>query len=341
MEALQERRSRRAEVDFLTTAEEAIRVNADGPSTHTSLHHRYLRVQDLQNLRHRIFAPRRPIMGPFAGRHTSPQRGHSVEFTDYREYVPGDDVADIDWKAYGRSDRLYIKRFEHQADMSVHLLVDASASMAYAGLRDDAHAGDAAGGPSKYDQACFLAAAIAFVTLQQQDRVAFARASGGLQDYAPAQGSLRHLASVLDAMDGPQAGRACLADAIDAFAQRATHRGLFVVLSDLLEDPVEIGRALAGLTHRGMDVIVFHVLHPDELRLPAAEEAVFLDSETGERVRVDTEEVREAYERLVQERMSAWARLFRSRGMDSQVVTTDVHYGVALEGYLLGRAAVR
>ena len=145
--------------------------------------HRYLRVEDLRRLRHLFFAARRPVDGRYAGRHASPQRGHAVEFSDYREYAPGDELGDVDWRVYGRSDRLFIKLFEHQTDMTVQLLVDASASMGYAGLdvgspsrltrlrrparRPGAGLG-AASRASKYDQACLLAGAIAFLAIKQQ-----------------------------------------------------------------------------------------------------------------------------------------------------------------------------
>ncbi len=322
--------------------------------------HRYLRVQDLRNLRHQVFSPRRPVEGLYAGRHTSPQRGHAAEFSDYREYVPGDDLADIDWKVYGRSDRLYIKQFEHQAGMSVHLLVDASASMDYAGMDDARASGDSwlsrvhsAGrklrgrvrdnvfaNPTKYDQACLLAAAIAFLIVKQQDRVALGRAREGLQDFLPPQGSFRHLGNVLKALEGKIGSKARLADAIEQYAARTRRRGLFLIFSDLMEEPDEMARALSLLAHRSMEVIVFHVLHRDELQLPDLAEAVFIDSESRQRVRLNVEDVRQTYHRQVTLRMQAWTRLFRTRGIDYNLVTTDMHYSKALEGYLFGRAAV-
>src|SRR5688572_21411905 len=95
------------------------------------LTHKYLRVADLRRLRNLLFSARRPVEGRYAGRHISPQsRRAGIEFTDYRQYTAGDEIGDIDWKVFGRSDRLFVKLFEHQSDMTVHLLVDASASMA-------------------------------------------------------------------------------------------------------------------------------------------------------------------------------------------------------------------
>jgi len=139
------------------------------------LNRKYLRTQDLRRLKNVFFSSRRVVEGQYAGRHASPQRGHSVEFNDYRQYMPGDEVADIDWKVYGRSDKMFIKLFEHQSDMTVNLVVDGSASMAYAGLD---------GRYSKYDHACLMAAAIAFLTTKQQDKVSFALANRLLNNAA-------------------------------------------------------------------------------------------------------------------------------------------------------------
>lgn len=331
---------------------------ADHPDA--SFSHRYLRVSDLRNLRNMIFSPRRRIEGQYAGRHATPQRGQAIEFSDYREYVPGDAVTDIDWKVYGRSDRLYIKQFEHQADMTVNLLIDASASMHYRGHEGRPRFGTswlggvgAAGrkikraapdgvitNPSKYDQACLMAAAIAFLTVKQQDRVALGIACNGLDNFVPPGGSFRHLHTVLSTLEREPRAHAGLAIAITEAARRTDRRGLFLVFSDLMEDQDELAKALSLLTHRGMEAIVFQVLHRDELRLPDLPEAVFIDSETGQRVRLSARDVRAPYEEAVQRRMASWRRLFRGRGIDHHVVTTDTHYSKALEGYMFTRAAM-
>lgn len=308
---------------------------------------RYLRVQDIRALRHMIFAARRPVGGLYAGRHPSPQRGRSVEFTDYREYAPGDSPTDIDWKVYGRTERLMVKLFEHQSDMAVSLLVDGSSSMAYRGLparslRHDAPHADAP--LSKYDQACRLAAAIGFLTVKQQDHVAFGVARDGLAAFQPAHGSPMHLRRVLAAMEQnlPPANTAArLGDALTHFAQRVTRKGLVLVFSDLMEERDDILRAFFLFTHRGNDVIVFHVLHPHELDLPDAEETLFVDSETGEQVRLDVAAARPLYAERLRQYLDAWTAAFRQRGIDYTRVRTDEPFQKALEGYLLRRSAVR
>lgn len=336
---------------------------SNDPSTDTAPPpSRYLRVQELNHLRNTLFAPRRPVRGTYAGRHTSRQRGHCIEFNDYREYTPGDEVADIDWKAYGRSDRLFIKLFEHQADMTVSLLVDASASMGYAGLNQTADvnpavswmdrvrsvsrkrrsAGDGSRiiNPSKYDQACLMAAAIAFLTVRQQDRVGFAAAQEGLRHYLTPHGGFTHLNHVLRSMElARPTGRARLPKALDELGRRAQRRGLLVVFSDLMEDREQIMQALSAFTSRGGEVIVFHVLHADELQLPDLDEALFVDSETGQRVRMNVRDVRPAYEARIRQSIDTWRTTLTARGIDYQLASTATHYHEAIRDYLFTRAA--
>ena len=296
------------------------------------LNRKYLRTQDLRRLKNVFFSSRRVVEGQYAGRHASPQRGHSVEFNDYRQYMPGDEVADIDWKVYGRSDKMFIKLFEHQSDMTVNLVVDGSASMAYAGLD---------GRYSKYDHACLMAAAIAFLTTKQQDKVSFALAKEGLDVFHRPYGSFGHLVGVLKAMETTRpAGQARLAEALRKAASLIGRKGLLVVFSDFLDDLEEIFNALSIFTHRGSEVIAFHVLHADELKLPSAAEAIFQDSESGQRLPVSVEDVRPAYEVKLAEFLTAVSSNCKGRGMDYNLVSTAVSYNTALEQYLFQRAAM-
>ena len=157
---------------------------------------KYLQPGDLRRLAHMSFAPRRIIHGRYGGHYATNQRGQSIEFRDYREYLPGDEVSKIDWKVLGRSDKLFIKIFEHHSELTVHLLVDASASMDYRGARTS-HRDQW----SKYDYACMMAASIAFLVMKQHDRFGFAVSRGGLVEQIPAQCSMQHLMNILRRME--------------------------------------------------------------------------------------------------------------------------------------------
>ncbi len=327
------------------------------PSTDAALPptRRYLRIQELAPLRNALFASRRPVRGVYAGRHASRQRGHCAEFNDYREYTPGDEASDIDWKVFGRSDRMFIKLFEHQTDMTVTLLVDASASMGFAGvdgshtrsdkndqLADTPRDPTALIHPSKYDYACLMAGAIAFLTVRQQDRIGFAAAQQGLHTCLPPRGGFSHLDQLLRLMEQMNpADRAHLPEALHGLAaQRTGRRGLLVVLSDLHEDRGEILDELGAFTSVGGEAVVFHVLHAEEWRLPDLAQAVFIDSETGRRVRVDTQELRADYEQQVRGATEAWRSALNARGIDYRPVSTATVYHQALSDYLFTRSGV-
>jgi len=307
------------------------------------------------------FAPRGPIRGRYAGRHASRQRGHCIEFNDYREYIPGDEIGDIDWKAYARSDRLFIKNYEHQTDMTVGLLIDASASMAYDGVHPRKHR-RAQGGASwmdrfgfrrskpaaiskdahisKYDYACRMAASIAYLLTRQQDHVALCFARQGLHNPLEPRTGFNHLGRLLNAMETVKIqGRSSLDCAIGDYTQRLPRRSLMIVFSDLLEPREPILHALNTFTARGGEVIVFQTRHEHELTLPDCHDAVFIDSETGQRVRLSVPEIRGAYQDRLNQDTDAWRRALAAVGIDFHPVSTATHYHEAISDYLFARAS--
>lgn len=314
----------------------------------------YLNSADLAPLRHLVFASRRAVMGHYAGKHASPQRGHSVEFQDYRDYTPGDPLGEIDWKVYGRSDKLFIKLFEHQSDMTVNLIVDASASMGYRGTGsgDRGPGRQNRGGffrtpnpgpraPSKYDHACAMAAAIAFLVTKQQDKVSFGLAQRGLQQAVRAAGTYPHLHQIVGVMEEAQPrGPANLAATLHAAARQAKRKGLLIVFSDLEEPRDPILEGLARFLHRGHEVIVFHTLHQDELQLPDLSAAMFIDSETGREVRVNIDDIRADYETKIKSQLDGWRKVLTARGVDYNLVSTATPYHEALRRYLFNRASL-
>jgi uncharacterized protein (DUF58 family) len=291
---------------------------------------KYLRLKDLQRLQSFVFSPRRALEGQYAGQHPTPQRGQSVEFRDFRQYMPGDEVGDVDWKVYGRTDKLYVRIYEHETELAVTILVDASASMAYRGNTAD----------SKFDQACRLAGAIGFVVSNQQDRVALGYCRDGLTGFKRKSSSLSHLIGMLDSMEQQlPSGRAQLPRAIQQVAGSMGRGQILIVISDLWDDHGAILKAASQVTHRGSEVIVFHVLHEDELQLPSASDALFIDSESGQRIRLNVDDIRSTYESKMQLRLTAWERSCRMADIDYHLLTTSKPYHEALEKYLCRRTS--
>lgn len=290
--------------------------------------------------------------GVMSGMHRSPYQGLAVEFAEHRQYVPGDPVRHIDWKVFGRSDKLYLKRYQQETNLDVHVLVDASASMKYGTLRVKSGWGGTRTGRehlwTKYDHATAAAAALAFLALAQRDRV-----SMGLFGPTPLQGARcsnaqGHWRSVVQALaTAPVDGRADLLRAVDELLTRAGHRSLVVVVSDFLMPPEMVRDSVARLRHRGHDVILLRVLDRQELRFDLDETAPFTGLEGEAALEVDTRAVRAAY----LEEMAADERNLErlARGMGVDLVRLDTHESVgpvlaallARRERMLGRGAGR
>ncbi len=291
---------------------------------------KYLRLKDLQRLQSFVFSPRRTLEGQYAGQHPTPQRGQSVEFRDFRQYMPGDEVGDVDWKVYGRTDKLYVRIYEHETELAVTILIDASASMAYRGSTTD----------SKFDLACRLAGAISFVVMNQQDRIAVGYCRDGLTGFQRKSSSLSQLIGMLDSMERQLPdGRADLPRAIQQVGGKLGRGQILILISDLWDDQAAILKAASQITHRGSEVIVFHVLHDDELKLPNTSDAMFIDSESRQRIRLNIDDIRSTYEQKIQARLKSWERSCRTADIDYHLLTTSKPYYETLEKYLCRRTS--
>ncbi len=298
---------------------------------------RYLRPAELRGLKNLLFVARTLVEGLYAGPHRSRSRGHSIEFADYREYCPGDDIGDIDWKAYGRSDRLFVRLFEAHTNMLVYPLLDCSGSMGYAG----AAVGEPGEAPlSKFEYSCYLLAALSFLVIKQGDRIGLGLFRERLEDFAPPGGTFGHLYGLLNRLEHVSpVGRTNVSSVLREAFGAMKPRGLLIVLSDFLEEPAAIFDALGPYRHRGFEIILFHVLHEDELHLPRVSNARFVDSETGESLTIVPADVREDYERRIAAHIDALRAGCRARRIDYNVVTTATSYYDVLGRYLAKRTA--
>jgi len=296
------------------------------------LNRKYFRPEDLRRLSHADFSSRRAIEGLYTGKHKTAQRGQSIEFRDYRQYIPGDPVNHVDWKVFGRTDKLFIKLFEHQAELTVHLLVDGSNSMKFDGFaRGKAD--------SKYDCSCRLAAAIGFLVAKQQDRFSFSVAADGLSHLRRPGGSMRHLMSVLDQMEQIRPkGIAQIPAAIDELIRFSKSKDLLCVFTDLLDLSDELLKKLNTWQLRGGEVIVFQVLHDDEIELPSdLSSGEFIDSESGSRVRIDIASVRDTYREKMSQFLENCRNQCSRQGFGYNLVRTSESYTKVLQQYFARR----
>lgn len=295
--------------------------------------HKYLDERALGFLKHLSFSPRRAADGAYTGKHKSLLKGHSQEFTDYREYMPGDDIRKVDWKVFGRTDRYVIKLCEQETVMTCYLLVDSSASMAFGGPWHKEFFG--ADDVSKYDYACYLAAALSYLLLKQGDRVSLTLFDSEIGQHLPAGSTFSHLEKVLNALETQRMGkRTSIARVLQEASSLLKRRGILILISDLLDDPEELFGTLDMYLHRDFEVILFHVLHKHELELPSLPSVNFIDCESNERLTSIPADIRQAYRRELQAYADTILAMAEARKIDYELISTETPYEAALQGYV-------
>jgi len=293
----------------------------------------YLNEGDLEFLRHLHFSPRVLVDGAYAGKHRSPVKGHSQEFTDYREYVPGDEPRRIDWKVHGRTDRYIIKLSEQETVMTGYLLVDKSASMAFGGKQYQDYFG--VHDMSKIEYAGRLAAALSYLLVKQGDKVGLTLFDSKVRQHVPAGGTYSQLYRILDLLQTSQARyKTALTKALGEAYALLPGRGVLILISDLLDDPDGLFEALDMYRHRDFEIILFHVLHRYELELPSLPSVNFIDAESGERLTSIPADIRRSYGRQLQGFIDQVAEVAGSRKIDYELMSTDTAPYAALEQYL-------
>jgi uncharacterized protein (DUF58 family) len=268
------------------------------------------------------------VEGFLSGLHRSPYKGFSVEFAEYRQYLPGDDLSAVDWKVYARSDRHYIKRFEEETNLECHLLLDVSASMGYRG----------GAAMTKMEFGSVLAGSLAFLMNRQRDATGLIAFDDRIRFRMPAGARSGHLHALLLALERLQLGaRSDVARPLTHLAEALVKRSLVVVISDLLDDPAPVVRSLKHLRFRGTDVIVFHVLDPDELTFPFRGSARFRDLENAAEVTADPAAVRAGYLSELEDLIRTYDRELRGAGIDYVQLDTSQPLDFALLTYLSAR----
>ncbi len=229
--------------------------------------------------------------GLLTGLHQSPQHGQSVEFAEHKEYAPGDEIRRIDWKAYGRLDRYYVKRFEHETNLRAWLVVDASGSMGYRGAQ---------GRLSKLEYASALAASLAYVLVRQQDAAGLVLVHRDVvRSLAPSAAATQLSAVVETLSQAAPRGETRLAAAVEHLLERAGRRSSVLVFSDLFDREERVVRSLASLRRRKHEVTLFHVLDPAELEFPFDDPTLFLSMEDARSVEARGRDVRRGYLELL------------------------------------------
>lgn len=283
----------------------------------SAVDYRFLKPADVKAMESYEFAVKAMVEGYLSGRHRSRQRGSSTEFHEYRQYAPGDELSLVDWRVFARTDRHYLKTFEQETNMECHLFVDSSASMGYQG----------SGQLTKLDYASFFAACLTWLVIAKNDLISLQLFDEQIRKHIPPGSTRQHLHECLSALEGNKPGsETSLSEALRRAAPLIKRKGTLVVVSDFYDEPEEVFRALNPYLHRGFRVFLAHVLSPDEFKLTAGGMSRFEDLESGEKLTLHADSIREAYLDEMNEHLRSLRRLAASRQVDYVQVTTETSY---------------
>ena len=273
-----------------------------------------------------------PMAGSVSGRHRSLTRGSSLEFSEYRKYVPGDDTRRLHWRAWGRNDRFYIKEFEADTNLRLCLVVDVSGSMAYGSQ------GSQREGSTKLDFARYLCGTLAYLAAGQGDAVGLSCAGDALRLEVPPRRSGAHLKHILDALAEMTAeGETGLTEALHAVAEKVSQRALIVIVSDLFAETEELQKAFQHLRFRRHDVVVFHLLEQNELNFEFDRPIKFVDLEGAPSILVDPTTMARQYRAAVQSWLGDIKQIVLNSSVDYHRVSIEEHYAEVLARFLLAR----
>lgn len=272
-----------------------------------------------------------PMQGSVSGRHPSPHRGASVEFAEYREYVPGDDLRRMDWRAYGRSDRFYVKECEADTNLRCCLVLDTSGSMDFGSDSE-----------TKIQYARRIAGTLSYLAAQQGDAVGLCCVADGVIQSIPPRRAPSHLMHVFDVLDETRPdGRTQLVPVLHELAETIEQRALIVIVSDLFVEPEQLRGCFEHLRFRKHDVAAFHLLDPRELGFDFYRPMRFLDMEGGPSVFAEPNEIADRYHKALQLYLDGIRQLVLESAIDYHRVSIDEDYEKVLMRFLVGRTRAR
>ncbi len=287
----------------------------------------FLDTRVLSRLAGMPFLSRHPMHGSVSGRHTSPHRGSSVEFAEYRKYVPGDDLRRLDWRAYGRSDRFYVKEFEADTNLRCCFVVDTSGSMDFG-----------SGNVTKLQYAKRLVGALGYIATQQGDAVGLSCVAEEVVQSLPPKRGPAHLRTMFDLLElAEPKGETELVTVLHELAETIRQRALIIVLSDLFIEPALLKECFQHLHFRKHDVSVFHLLDPQELGFEFKRPTRFLDMEGGTAIFAEPNDIADRYHKAIQLYLEDLRQVLLQSAVDFHQVRLDEDYEQVLSRFLVGR----
>ena len=276
------------------------------------------RIRDLQLVAKTV------VEGFLTGLHHSPYHGFSLDFVEYREYAPGDDLRRVDWNVYGRTDRFYVKKYEGDTNTQLYLLLDVSQSMGFSSHK-----------VSKLDYARFLAASLAYLAMRQKDAAGMMSFNVNMVSHVPPRTQRGHFFTLLKHLDHLElGGETDILGSLEKVTHLVRRRALVVLISDFYQDVDKIAKAIRFFHFRGNDVILFHILDPAELEMPFGDTSTLEDMETQEHLSYSPEHSRSDYLQLLERHIEALRKECRSIHIDYEMLSTEKPLDQALHRYL-------
>lgn len=269
---------------------------------------------------------RQVVEGFVTGRHKSPHKGFSVEFSEHREYSPGDEIRHMDWRAYARADRYYVKLYEQETNLQATLVIDTSASMGF-------------GTPtSKIDYARHLAACLAYILSQQQDLAGLVAIDESVAMELPSGSSATHLDRLFRSLEAlAPRGTTALPQQLHRVCDSLHRRSLLILISDFWSDPDELARSLQHLRHRRHQAMLIHLIDRTELDLAFDSRVTLEDMESGERLPIEPGDIRETYKQQINDHLDKVRRACGETDVAYHAVYVDEPYEMALVRLLARR----
>jgi uncharacterized protein (DUF58 family) len=306
-------------------------LNSSVPAKASPTAEGYIDPATLMQLKSLELRAKHVVQGFMTGLNRSPYHGFSVEFTEYRQYTQGDDLRHLDWKLFARTDRYYIKRFEDETNLRCLLLLDASKSMNFGSV-----------GYTKSEYAKTLAATFAYFLANQRDAVGLATFAAEIEDFIPPRFRSGHLRRLMVSLERNADGSTThLAKPLEQIAERLNKRGMLVLISDLLAPLETLELSLGSLTVRGQDVVVFHILDPEELQFQFGAPELFVDLETDRRLYVDPAAIRKEYLSRLGEHLKSIEGICARLGLVYHRMSTDTALETALPEIIRVRMQTR
>lgn len=306
----------------------------------------YLAPETLAQLAPFALRARMIVEGVTSGMHRSPYQGLAVEFAEHRPYTPGESLRHLDWKVFGRSDKLYVKRYQQETNLDVMLLLDCSASMRFGTLGmkpgwGGTHAGNTGKVWTKFDCAAATTVALAYLCLAQRDRVGMTLFADGVKAALRRSGVRDQWRKIVQALSTePVGGPTAIVRSTDEVLAKVTNRCLFFILSDFLYPPAQLRDALARFRHRGHDVVLVEILDRQEIRFELDDPTVFEALESDDRVIADARLLRRAYQEELARHRGEIERIVRGFRYDRVALDSHDSVGPALSALLARREAL-